>query len=111
VAIKEGAKSISERPDITQQSSGRALRAAYFDLASGLFVPLLIAWDPKTGEFNDRRGAEGIRDVAGGRRGARFLATRGPARADESQVILPALDGGGRLGRSHNIAECSPLGW
>lgn len=35
-------------------------RAPYFDLASGLFVPQLVTWDPETGEFMRVEGPKGF---------------------------------------------------
>jgi hypothetical protein len=35
-------------------------RAPYLDIATGLFVPQLIAWDPETGEFTSGEGPKGF---------------------------------------------------
>lgn len=35
-------------------------RMPFFDLHSGLFVPHLVTWDPKTGEFARVEGPKGF---------------------------------------------------
>jgi hypothetical protein len=41
------------------RSLGATWRAPYFDLASGLYVPPVVSWDPATGEFTPVEGTEG----------------------------------------------------
>ena len=45
-------------------------RSPYLDLASGLFVPQFVTWDPETGEFTRVEGPKGF---ATWEEAARFL--------------------------------------
>jgi hypothetical protein len=61
-------------------------RAPYFDLASGLFVPQPVTWDPETGELTSVEGPKGF-------------ATWEAAETSQSRVTLPRGSGskGGEL--------------
>jgi hypothetical protein len=48
-------------------------RAPYFDLASGLFVPQLVTWDPETGEFTSVEGPKGFAMWQEAEEAGRFL--------------------------------------
>jgi hypothetical protein len=49
-------------------------RAPYLDLASGLFVPQPVTWDPGDRRIHARRRVEGVRDVGGGGGGVEVSA-------------------------------------
>ena len=45
----------------------------YFDVASGLFVPQLVAWDPESGEFTRVEGPRGFATWEEAEEAGRFL--------------------------------------
>jgi hypothetical protein len=48
-------------------------RTLYFDLATGLFFPRLVTWDPETGEFGCVEGSKGFEAWEEADEAARFL--------------------------------------
>jgi len=52
-------------------------RAPFFDLASGLFFPQLVTWDPETGEFTSVEGPKGFETREEAEEAGRFLRGAG----------------------------------
>ena len=50
-------------------------RSPFFDLASGLFVPQLVTWDPETGGFTCVEGPKGFASWGEAEEAGRFLRT------------------------------------
>jgi hypothetical protein len=47
--------------------------APFFDLASGLFVPRFVTWDPETGEFTSVEEPKGFETWEQAEEAGRFL--------------------------------------
>ena len=56
------------------------LRAPYFDLRSGLFIPRVVTWDPATGEFTRVEGPKGFATWEEAEEAGRFLWAAAAAR-------------------------------
>jgi hypothetical protein len=55
-------------------------RGPYLDLASGLFIPQLVTWDPETGEFSCIEGPKGFETWEEAEEAGRFLRQPGPGK-------------------------------